>query len=250
MSALSKRLKSIAASSGITVREFERRIGVSNGYVSRIGSEIGANKLESILREFPYVDRNWLLTGEGTMAISGGRAANVAQNSGRIDRGDRGNTTTTNNYYGGCPELGDNEQAEITEIETCGRPYYDVDFVGGFDLVLNDQTITPTYNIDFAPYNKDGVIWCNITGRSMEPEIGSGDIIALKEVHDWQQYINYGEIYAIVTGNDLRTVKRVRKGGSSDSVLLVPTNPNYDIQEIEKSVISRIFSVLGCLKRF
>ena len=249
MSALSKRLKSIAISSGITVREFERRIGVSNGYVSRIGAEIGANKLESILREFPYIDRNWLLTGEGSMTISGNRAANVSQNSGRIDMGDRGNTTTTNNYYGGCPESGNNERPKIT-VETYGRPYYDVDFVGGFDLVLNDQTVTPTYNIDFAPYNKDGVIWCNITGRSMEPEIGSGDIIAIKEVHDWQQYLNYGEIYAIVTGNDLRTVKRVRKSERADSVLLVPTNPDYDTQEIEKSVIHRVFSVLGCLKRF
>lgn len=31
-----------------------------------------------------------------------------------------------------------------------GRPYYNIDFIGGFDLVLNDQTINPEYKIDFA----------------------------------------------------------------------------------------------------
>lgn len=196
---------------GISKSTFERSCGLSNGYVNNLKGSIGANKLEGILTAFPELNRNWLLTGEGEMLNS--------------------------------------ENAPAVTTAT-GRPYYDVDFIGGFDLVLNDQTITPAYKIDFAPYNKDGVIWCNITGRSMEPEIGSGDIIALKEVHDWQRYINYGEIYAIVTDNDLRTVKRVRKSSGTDTVLLVPTNPNYDIQEIEKSVISRIFSVLGCLKRF
>lgn len=132
---------------------------------------------------------------------------------------------------------------------TKGRPYYNVDFIGGFDLVVNDQTITPEYYIDFPPYNKDGIIWCNITGRSMEPQIGHGDIIALKEVIDWQSYLSYGEVYAIVTHNDLRTVKIVRKGSDANHIRLVPVNTEeFDEQEIEKSMIMRIYAVVGCIK--
>ena len=70
-----------------------------------------------------------------------------------------------------------------------GAPYYNVDFIGGFDLVLNDQTRNPDYYINFAPYNKEGVIWCNITGHSMEPELNNGDFIAMKEMHSPIQYL-------------------------------------------------------------
>lgn len=130
-----------------------------------------------------------------------------------------------------------------------GRPYYNVDFIGGFDLILNDQTINPDYNIDFAPYNKDGVMWCNITGHSMEPEINSGDILAIREVPEWNQFIVLDDVYAIVTKNELRTVKRVKKGSSDNKYLLVPTNPDYSTQEIGKEMIYKVFSVLGCMKR-
>ena len=34
-----------------------------------------------------------------------------------------------------------------------GLPYYDVDFLGGFNDVFSDHTITPSYYIDFKPYN-------------------------------------------------------------------------------------------------
>ena len=133
---------------------------------------------------------------------------------------------------------------------TTGRPYYNVDFIGGFDLIINDQTIIPEYNIDFAPYNQDGVFWCNITGHSMEPKVSHGDIIAIKEVSDWQSYLTMGEIYAIVTTNELRTVKIIRKGTSDDVFRLIPINTaDFDEQEISKSMILRVFEVLGCMKR-
>lgn len=46
----------------------------------------------------------------------------------------------------------------------------------------------------------------------MEPEINSGDIILIKEVYNWQDYIDYDDIYGIVTSNGFRTIKRIRKG--------------------------------------
>lgn len=142
------------------------------------------------------------------------------------------------------------DEKNVQVSESKGRPYYNVDFIGGFDSVFNDQTTLPDYNIDCQPYNKEGVVWCNITGHSMEPAIGNGDMIALKEVFDWKNYITFGEIYAIVTHNDLRTVKIIRKGKDDNHYRLVPINTEeYDEQQIEKSQIMRVFSVLGCLKK-
>mgnify|MGYP000435333072 CR=1 FL=1 len=88
-------------------------------------------------------------------------------------------------------------------------------------MVLNDQTRNPDYYINFAPYNKEGVIWCNITGHSMEPELNNGDFIAMKEMHSPIQYLPAGEIYGIIT-EDYRTVKRIRM---ADLKRICPPDP-------------------------
>lgn len=166
---------------------------------------------------------NWLLEGEGEML----------------------NDTTNNNTQ---IKVIQEDKPRISY--TGGRPYYNVDFIGGFDLVFNDQTIVPEYNIDFAPYNQDGVVWCNITGNSMQPKISHGDIIAIKEVVGWQDYLSMGEIYAVVTANNLRTVKIIRQGKSEGTLRFIPINTaEFDEQEVPIKMITRVFEVLGCMKR-
>lgn len=130
-----------------------------------------------------------------------------------------------------------------------GVPYYDVDFIGGFDLVLNDQTTTPAYMIDFQMYNSSDC-WCNVTGHSMEPAISNGDIIALKEVQDWITFLPFGEIYAIVT-TEHRTIKKVSAGHNHDFFTLIPLNKSieYQPQEIPKSIILKVYKVMGCMKK-
>ena len=116
-------------------------------------------------------------------------------------------------------------------------------------MIFNDQTINPEYYIQFKPYEK-ATCWCNITGHSMEPEINSGDIIALRRIEDFS-FIPYGEIYAIVTKNDMRTVKRIGPSDNPDNYTLIPTNksPEYGVQELPKAMIIAIFEVMGCMKR-
>lgn len=166
---------------------------------------------------------NWLLDGEGEML----------------------NDTTNSNTQ---IKVTYEDRPRISHAS--GRPYYNVDFIGGFDLVLNDQTVVPEYNIDFAPYNQDGVVWCNITGNSMQPKISHGDIIAIKEVVGWQDYLSMGEIYAVVTANHLRTVKIIRQGKSEGTLRFIPINTaEFDEQEVPIKMITRVFEVLGCMKR-
>lgn len=144
------------------------------------------------------------------------------------------------------------QENELPEVnyEYKGAPYYNVDFIGGFDLVLNDQTNNPDYYINFPPYNKEGVVWCNITGHSMEPELNNGDFIALKEMTDPIEYLPFGEIYGIITDN-YRTVKRIRMSERKGFVRLIPTNksPEYGEQEIPISMIRKVFAVLGSMHR-
>lgn len=128
-----------------------------------------------------------------------------------------------------------------------GVPYYNVDFAMVYEMLTNDQTVNPDYMIDFEPYNKCEA-WFNATGNSMYPTIASGDKIAIKEVKDPKSCLISGEIYAIVTTNELRTIKRVKDNG--DTITLIPDNKDYPEQTINKEFILKVFRVMGCVKMF
>ena len=202
---------------GLTAQQFELRVGLSNGAASKMGDGTRRSTLDKISNAFPNVNINWLLTGEGSMLKT----------------------------------EDDQPEPKVSLNPAVGRPYYDVDFLGGYGELFNDGPSAPLYNIDFPPYNKDGVTWCNITGHSMEPRINSGDIIALKEIVGWQDYIIYGEIYAIVTSNDMRTIKIIRKSKQPDHLRLVPINTtDFDEQDIPIKIITHLYKVLCSVSRY
>lgn len=206
------RLIAFIADKGMSVRKFERMCGMSNAYMNTLRNKPGEEKIDAILSAFPEINKVWLLSGVGSM------------------------------YADDTPKP--------EKSYTHGRPYYNVDFTGGFELMVNEQAARPDYLISMPQYDRDGVAWCNITGHSMEPEISNGDIIALQEVENWDEAIIYGEIYGVITRNGLRTIKRIRRGGTEDTVTLQPTNPEYDTQDIQKGQIYKLFRVLCAVKRF
>ena len=220
-----QRIRQYIENKGISKYRFYQQSGLSNGALDK-GENIGSDKCEKILYAFPDLNSDWLLTGRGSML--------------------------KNNWLELIDNKEDIEKNELPEVnyEYKGAPYYNVDFIGGFDLVLNDQTNNPDYYINFPPYNKEGVVWCNITGHSMEPELNNGDFIALKEMTDPIEYLPYGEIYGIITDN-YRTVKRIRMSERKGFVRLIPTNksPEYGEQEIPINMIRKVFAVLGSMHR-
>lgn len=238
---MKSRLKTFAGFKGLTMQAFEKSVGLSNGHINNMKNALGLTKLESVLRVYPELSRVWLLTGEGEMLRTPDSQTQIISGDNNIaTMGAHNKVNVTRQTSEPKPQIS----------YSSGRPYYNVDFLGGFDQLTNDQTTTPEYNIDFAPYNRADVVWCNITGDSMEPRISSGDIIAIRPIHDWGVFLEYGKIYAIVTTNDIRTVKKVRKGSDKDHLLLVPENmEKYDEQEIQKSMIRHVFEVLGCMKK-
>lgn len=182
---------------------------LQSGKTKKISSDVA----EKILNVYPQYQKTWLFTGE-------------------------------------MPALKEsNGDVQPSISYASGVPYYNVDFIGGFDLIVNDQTINPEYYIQFKPYEK-ATCWCNITGHSMEPEINNGDIIALRRIDDFS-FLPLGEIYAIVTRNNMRTVKRLGPSSNPENYTLVPTNksPEYGIQELPKNMILAVFEVMGCMKR-
>lgn len=216
------RLHQFIKNEGISVRAFEQSISASDGMIRRAitnRSDIQSKWLAIIADNYPHLSLSWLITGHGSMLIS-----ESAPSSGSL------------------PNINQEYQ---------GAPYYNVDFIGGFELVDNDQTQNPDYYINYPPYNKEGVIWCNLTGHSMEPEISNGDVIALKAMTSPIEYLPIGEIYAIVT-DDYRTVKRINQSNRPGFIRLIPSNPSKEFQEQEIPVemIRKVYAVLGSIRKF
>ena len=57
----SEKLKKFIQEQGLTIKEFETRCGLSNGYVNNIRRNIGRDALERIIEQFPMLDIEWLL---------------------------------------------------------------------------------------------------------------------------------------------------------------------------------------------
>lgn len=218
------RFKHFIAQEKITQLKVASLLDVTPQYINNVctGRQNVSKKLAAKLQDVFGVNAGWLLTGQGKM---------------RIDDNSNDSYSLSEN----------NDEAEKPRINyENGRPYYNVSFMLGFDTLINDQTQNPDFLINFPPYN-DCDYWCNAYGDSMAPTIASGDIVALKRIHDISYLIN-GEIYAIVTSNGLRTIKRVRDNGTT--LTLSADNTHIDEQTIPKSLVTHIFRVLGCIKIF
>lgn len=64
------RIKEYIDFKGITNQKFEKEVGFSNGaFASQLKNNrtIGVDKLENILKTYPEINIEWLLTGEGEM---------------------------------------------------------------------------------------------------------------------------------------------------------------------------------------
>lgn len=197
----------------ISIAAFEKSVGMSNASFSKSlknNGAIGTDKLENILSVYSDISPEWLLTGQGDM-------------------------------------LKEEPSLSVSMNPQEGTPYYDVDFLGGFDLQENSQAMVPALNI-VANICPRAEMWCNITGHSMEPTISHGDIIALHKcsVED----IQYGEVYAVVL-DTFRTVKILRKSSTPGMLKFVPVNKEeFDEQEFSISRILQVYEVVGSIRRF
>ena len=207
---------------------FADKLGVSEGNIRGYikGVVPKADVLEKIVRTYD-ISSEWLLTGKGEMKISRPHQIKIEKN----EENDENNS----------------DLPKISLEKGEGKPYFDVDFLGGFDEVFNSQVSVPDCNVIVPGFEK-AQVWCNVTGHSMEPKINHGDIIAMREcsVDD----IQYGETYAVVL-DTIRTIKILRKGSSPDVLRYVPINTtDFDEQEYPIARIQKIFEVIGSISKF
>lgn len=220
---------------GIKKADFFKLAGIepSNFKGKNMTSQPGGEMIVKVLTLYPELSADWLLRDQGEM-LKPNVPAVTAQGTDAADGRPIASDKDTDNF-------------RITQEKGQGKPYYDVDFIGGFSEIFNDQTTVPSCNVVVPGFEKAS-LWCNVTGHSMEPKINHGDIIALRECTT--DDIQYGEIYAVVL-DTIRTIKILRRGSTPDVLRYVPINiQNFDEQEFPVARILHIFEVLGSVARF
>ena len=227
ISPIKQRILSFAGTLGISKRDFYAKIGVSRGTLeSKTG--ITEDVVTKFFATYPEVSIEWLMTGVGDMLKISPSCKTKSKN---------------------IEEQGEKEDnlPQVSYNPAIGKPYYDVDFLGGFDEVVNSQVTIPNSNIVIQGFDRADV-WCNVTGHSMEPKINHGDIIALRRCT--LDDVQYGEIYAVVLDN-IRTIKILRRSPDPDTLRFVPINiTEYDEQEYPKKRITHIYEVIGSISKF
>lgn len=205
----------------ITPYKFYQETGITRGILGQNNGLSEKNTLK-FLDYYHDINAEWLLTGKG----------NMIKNELGVQKVESLSNEPGINY------------------EKKGVPYFDVDFIGGFDLVVQDQTVNPSFYIDFEPFN-DADYWVNVTGKSMSPFISHGDIIALQVYNNWERFLLGGEIYAIIT-EDFRTVKILQDGKDQEHFALIPysKDPNFKTQQLPKELVKQVFKVKGAIKKF
>lgn len=139
-----------------------------------------------------------------------------------------------------------NETADTPASSHRIRYWVDVDATAGgvtqFDDMMSSQYI------DLAiPEFRDCTDAVNLYGDSMLPLYKSGQIIILKE---WKEsFIDYGNVYLVVTKKGNRMVKYLRKGSDADHVLCVSENKEFDSFEILVDDILRLYLVKGGISK-
>ena len=126
------------------------------------------------------------------------------------------------------------------------RYWVDIDATGGGIELFNDNDTKRFIDISIPEF-KDCTDAVNLYGDSMAPLYKNGQIIILKK---WtERFIDYGNVYLVITKKGNRMVKYLRQGSDSAHVLCVSENKDFDSFEIEKDDILCLYLVKGSISK-
>ena len=216
---LRERLLDYIAYKGIDKATLERKSGLSNDAVNKMGDNTRTSTLDKISNAYPDINIAWLKTGVGEM----------------IQNQERNEKTISVN------------QTTVSTSKRNGALIYDIDAtcgLSGRDIEFTDEKVIGS--IDAPEINPDSKI-IFATADSMQPLIASGDRVVIRKIESWD-FFNYGQVYLIIT-NEYRLIKRVRRHpkDSDNLILLRSENPDYDDIDLPKREIIHLFIVENIL---
>lgn len=266
--------------------KISQETNISQSQITHIKSyrnKVSDDVMEELLKKFPEINKDWLLTGNGSMLIPQIEEVVPEDEEEEDDlvlflRDERkGYDITLTDIYektripvktlkeaqNGISELSKKQRnilskyieevREYFQNESIGAPkgtptgyyYPEIYAKAGFDIANfnNEMQRLPVYIPNFS---KD-VIFINVYGDSMYPKYKAGDVIGIKPV-DFL-YLVFGHPYVVVFDNGDVNIKYVRRGSDDEHVNLVSENPKYDPREYPLRIIRAFYTVEGSVKK-
>lgn len=194
---------------GISIREFERKCGFSNGYFNKI-KDFSTDKVQEITRVFPNLNYIWVLTGETCMLNS---------------------------------DMAPPNEISQVKIETRPRIPYNAaagSLTNAVEGITSDQCEHMPRIKVFPEYDFTIII----KGDSMEPKYEGGDEVACKRI-DSTSFIQWGKVHVLDTAQGI-LIKRTYEDG--EKIRCVSYNPEYPDFSIDKDEIYSMSLVVGLVR--
>lgn len=215
-----QRIMQFIENKNISIREFERFCGLSNGYMKSLRHAPKSDKLSAILSAYPELSQSWLLTGEGSMLNDNKQEVNVQK---RVDES-------------GIYDLSDYETWLLPQTAHGGS----LNSIPSDGIFLQncEKMISPIKGVDFA---------ITVYGDSMAPEYPSGSRILIKKINP-DIFIDWGKVYVLDTSNGV-IVKEVHTCVKEGYVTCHSINPDpkYADFVVPLSEVYGMYRVLMCL---
>lgn len=221
------RILKIIELNNINKSQFYKKTGLSNGFLDKV-KDVGASKIEDILKTFPDISAEWLIMGIEPMIKANNTVAEPVMSYRK----------TKDPLY------------ELQRI-----PVYNLDATMGLVPVLNNDGIDQEKIVDYISLGMlpscDGAT--PATGDSMYPLLKAGDIVAYKTIDVDRNNIFFGEMYLLSIYIDetatMKTIKFVQPSElGTDYVRLVSHNQHHADKEIKISQIAAMALVRASIR--
>ena len=234
MNNFSYRIKQIIDYKQLSTRQFEQKIGSSNGVISKIllkNTDLSGIWLSKIIEKFPEVSSEWLLTGEGEMLKC---VENFKQKNDVIEKNIEKN------------DILENVKVKKAKNNIEGIPLIPIEAMAGFGTG-NMQVLEYECERYVIPMFRGADFLISVRGSSMIPKYNSGDVVACKKLSLDDIFFQWNKVYVLDTAQGA-LVKRIQKGSDKDHILIVSDNSAYSEFELHKSQIYSVAMVLGVIR--
>ncbi|WP_443937058.1 S24 family peptidase [Pedobacter sp. MW01-1-1] len=226
-----ERLKQYIDYKELTNSSFEKKNGLSNGYIAtqlKRNADLGESVFNKILDNCLDINPVWLLTGNGEMITDKEPPVVMIE-------------SPPNHIHLSKTEKLYNEQT---------IPLYDFKASAGLvSLFKEKENVLDHIRIPNLP-KADGAI--SIVGDSMYPLLKSGDIVIYKTVHNYLENIFWGEMYLLSYsnhGDDIITVKYIQKSEKGEEwVRLVSQNTHHQPKEVKLKFITALALIKASIR--
>lgn len=196
----------------ISIRSFEEKCGLSNGYFRQLRNSPTIDKVKMILYAYPEISRDWLVYGEGDMIKS-------------LNESD----------------------VPLAHHSESGIPLIPLDAMAGY-FEGEMQVLDRDCERYVVPGMQRADFLITVKGDSMMPAYVPGDIVACVRVPLRDVFFQWGRVYVLDTDQG-PIIKRICKVDGDDcSVRIESENPKYQPFTLPLSSVRSVALVIGLIR--